>query len=190
MIIVFLFFIISLVAAFLIIKYLKFPEITDTLILFEDTSRSKGCGIAYLIEKKIVKGGRLKLTYLPRDLKVSKPQTIIVDQMKTDSRPKGMWMQEHAVIRILPEDSVVYHSNILKEIEHRSAESNIIKAQKEGLIRQSSHLKELGEGEISNMNIQLMNEFNKNLVKNASKDEKTTFKPGSYPQDSQNRDSY
>ena len=72
-------FVIMVPVVFLIIKYWKFPITTETLVIFEDTSRSEGSAIASLISKEIGKGGRVILNVMPKDIKEIKQIPIIVE---------------------------------------------------------------------------------------------------------------
>ena len=79
-------FVIMVPVVFLIIKYWKFPITTETLVIFEDTSRSEGSAIASLISKEIGKGGRVILNVMPKDIKESVMNQIHLGKAKMKPR--------------------------------------------------------------------------------------------------------
>lgn len=176
--------IIAPLVAWLIIKRLALKDVTDTIIIFDDTSRTNGVSIANLIKKEVGKSGRIKMTYFPRDVEKPKPQIIILESNKVEIRPKGLHSAERNIIKILPENSLTYNANAFAKIEMLNAENHIILAQKTGLERQQAHLDELGEGELSREDIALKNSYVESLLKQKTKDERggssAPYKPGTY----------
>jgi len=177
----FLFFIMVIPTAVIIVKKLTEQiKTSDTIVINHQSSKTKMKAIGNLVSKTIGKSGRLHIKYLSRDSKKGEIVDVIVrpNQVKTSSR--GVWSGEKAILEIFPGNAQDYISNILNEIELKNAESNIISAQKEGLNRQQMHLEEMGEGEISNVNLGLIKDYTNKLLKSGNKDE-GRLNPKTYP---------
>src|SRR3990167_6789777 len=139
--------------AFLIIKYMPFPKDSDTLVFFEDTSKTNGHALCSLVNKRIGKHGRIILDVIPQDSPDTNIISVIIESNKIDVRPKGVWFKNKNVIRVLPNSVEEWFSNEFKKVEISNASTHIESAQREGLERQRSHLKSMAEGEISDMNV-------------------------------------
>jgi len=158
--------------AIFIIKKLTEAEVTtDTIIVNEDGNRADGLVIGNLISKKIGKNGRLILKYKAKDSKKQEVVTVIAEPNKVLAYPKGVWSKNKSVIRILPDSAQDYMSNLLKQLEEKSAETHIINAQRVGINRQQMHLQDMGEGEISATNLGLTKGFVKDTLKTQAKEE-------------------
>lgn len=182
--------VISVPIGLLVVKYWRFPKKTNTIVEFEDTSRTNGCAMGYLIDRKVVRDGRLLYTIFPINAKTLIPIKVITQSQNEDIRPKGTYMPYNDYIRILPEDSKKWFANISKKLEESSALNSIVDAQKEGIARQKMHLKNLGEGEISEVQMNLIAAFTEKLLKSGTKEEKQQYRPGAYPPTTGQRDMY
>lgn len=168
-------------AAFLIVRKLTEEiKVSDTVVINRDTGRAGGMAFGNLVSKETGKNGRLVIKYLSRDSKKPKVVKQITEANKVITYSKGLWSGERNIIEILPDSAQDYFNNLLTDIETKSAESNIIKAQREGLNRQATHLTEIGEGEVSDLLMGLGNDFREKLLKSQFK-ETTRRGPGSYP---------
>ena len=166
--------------AWLIIKRMELKGITDTLVVFEDTSKTEGSMLGNLILKEVGRNGRVMIKFLPRDKTNPKPQIVIVESNKIEVYPKGTYSNERNIIKVLPQDSLTYYSNVFAKIENLNAQNHIIMGQKEGLARAQAHLDEMGEGELSRQDIALKNSFVDSIIKQKSKEDVKTNRPGSY----------
>ena len=172
LIVEFLFFLISIPAAFLIIKKLtEETKTSDTIVIIRDTGRTGGYGIGNLISRKTGRNGRVHLKFMPRGVKNPKPIPLIVEPNKIESYPKPLWEKERNVIEVFPNSAQEFFNNMFVKIEKSSADTHIINAQREGINRQAAHLLEMGEGEISDTNLGLIKDFENKLLKSHVKDE-------------------
>lgn len=179
LIIEFLVFIVISAAAIIIVK--RFSDetvVSDTIILVRDVKKAKGHGIGNFISKETGRNGRLHYTYLSRATKKPKVHTVISEPNKIITYPKGQWLPEKSIIEILPNTAQDYISTFLTEIEQKNADTHIHKALKEGMSRQSKHLEEIGEGEVSNVLIGSLRDYLVKILKSQSKGE--TKRPGTY----------
>ena len=175
----FIVFLIAIPIAVLVVRKLSEETATgDTLVICRDSSKCDGKVIGNLISKT-VQNGRLIIEYMSRDSEENEPIRVAVEPSNVISYPKGVWSEEKAILEILPNSAKDYINNILTKIELEKAENSIIAAQKEGLARQKMHLRDMGEGEISGINLGLNKDFVEQTLRAGSKDDKTP-KPGSY----------
>jgi len=164
LIFLFVFVVMAIPAAFLIIR--KITEETkdsDTVVILHSGKRTNGRVIGNLISKKEGANGRLHITFAARDTPKFEKVTVIVEPNKINTFPKGIRSAEKTIMEILPENAQDYISNMLTNIEIKNAESSIINAQKEGIKRQKAHLEDMGEGEISSVNLGLVKDFESKL---------------------------
>ena len=168
------------IGAFFLIKRISGEDDSDTIIIVRDGSRTEQKVIGSLINKTTGRNGRLHFTMIPKDSIDQKPILIIAEPNKVIPYPKNGWSGEKNIIEILPNSAQDYISNLISNIEQKNAESHIINAQREGINRQASHLKDIGEGELSDVSLGLMKEFEGKLLKSQVKDEMRRS-PNSYP---------
>jgi len=177
----FVFFIFAIPAAYLILRKISEQvKVSDTVVINYDGSRTNGRVIGNLISKRIGKKGRLHIKYLARDSEKGEVVEVIVEPNKVVTYPKGIRSAEKAILEILPEDAQTYISNFLSKIESLNADTNIISAKNVGLDRQQMHLDDMGEGEISSVNLGLIKDFESKLLKSKIKEDGRTS-PRTYP---------
>ncbi len=174
-----LIFILAGIGVFTAIRYWKIPSTTETLIISEDTSRTEGCAIGLLIEKKIGKSGRVVITMLPKDKLNPKPITFVAESEKILTLPKGVWMKDKDAIRILPNSAQEWFANMFNHVESTNASTHIINAQREGLERSQAHLVNMGDGELSRQDMALTNDMVAQIIKAPIKEDKAG-RPGTY----------
>jgi len=174
---------------FLVIKYMRFPHVTGTKVIWEDTTDTGGSAISNLLSKRYV-NGRVLLKCLPLDKEDPKPFDAAVETNKIDIRPRGLWMGEADAIRILPYSVDAWFANAFKQLETSNAQKNIIRAKTIGSDLQAAHLSNMGEGEVSRQDMALQEGFKSQQLKIATKEDKAG-KPGGYPAtQSSGRDSF
>jgi hypothetical protein len=181
--------IVAAIVSFFLIRKLNTDEVTDTIVIIRDSSKTGGSCIGNLISKEVGNGGRLKIKFYPRDILNAKPVTIITEANKVNVQPKGLWSKDRNIIEIFPNSAIEFYANMLNKVENLNAENSIILAQREGLSRQQSHLVDMGEGEISRQQISLVKATVDEVSRKTIKDDKIG-KPGSYPSYSANRDTF
>lgn len=189
LIILFVIWIISLPILFIIIRFWRFPKLSGTKILFEDTSRSYGYAIADLIAKEIGKNGRIIFECLPLGVSDAKTFSYIVEPNKIDIRPKNTWWKDYDVIRILPHNASEWFANAFKEVEEKNATTNIEKALRGAVDLQAMHIKNIGGGEVSRADMALIEDWKKQFLKSTNKEERTG-RPGTYPSANVPRDNF
>lgn len=172
--------IVSIPLAWLYIKRLEFPEVGDTVVILRDTNRTNGSMICYLVDKQTGRNGRIIFRLLPAGIENAKPFPYIAEANKVKPYPKGTWDKNKNVIEVFPNTAVEFYANIFGDIETKNAENSIIYAQRKGLSRQQSHLDDIGEGELSRQNLNLMKRFLDVAIERNARDDKAG-RPGSYP---------
>jgi hypothetical protein len=177
----FIFLVMAIPATFLIIRKLtEASSVSDTVVVSQSGRRSGGRVFGNLISKEVGKHGRLHITFASRDSFKPEIHTVIVEPNKILIHPKGTRSAEKAIMEILAEDAQDFISNNLTDIETKNAETNIISAQRIGLSRQQAHLDDIGEGEISSVNLGLMKDFENKLLKSSGKEDGRS-NPRNYP---------
>jgi len=190
LIIMMILFVIGIPILFLIIRYWKFPVATETLVICEDTSKTGGSGIGNLIKKKVGKDGRVIIEMLPRDILNPKPIRFAEESEKIITLPKGVWLKDKNVIRILPNSSQEWLANMFNKVEEINASIHISKGQREGLDRQQGHLMAMGEGELSKQRIGQVIDTIHQINKSQSSKIDKLGKPGTYASSDSTRDSF
>lgn len=174
-------FIISIVVGIFIIKRMgEGISTSDTFVILRDGSKTNQRVLGDLVDKSTGKNGRIHLKVLLKDTKKPEVVEVIAEPNKIIPYPKGGWSGGKSIIEVLPNSAQDYISNMISIIEEKSAESHIIKAQREGINRQSAHLLEIGEGEVSELNLGLSKDFINKLVKTQAKEE-FRKSSGTYP---------
>lgn len=174
----FFIFVLAIPAAYVVIKRLtEETKTSDTLVIVRDGGKTGQRVIGNLISKQTGKNGRQIIKFLSRDSIKPEVVTIIAEPNKVIAHPKGVWSSDRNIIEILPNSAQDYFNNLLNDIEIKGAETHIVKAQREGINRQASHLADIGEGEISDTNLGLIKDFENKLLRSQVKD---TQKSGGY----------
>jgi|GEM_PF-5962960 len=171
----FLLFVLGVPIIFFVVRFLtKVTPKTDVLVILHDTKRTNGKAIGNLISIKEGYEGRMYIKFLSRDTKKPEIIDIVVEPNKIKAHAKGTLSSEKTILEIFPEDAVSYITKFANDIEIKNAESSIIYAQKEGLKRQQQHLFDMGEAEISAVNMSLKQDFVENTLKNATEDKRVS----------------
>lgn len=178
-----IFLVLSFVAptvAWIIIRNMK-PHQSDTLVFFFDTSRTGGVAICNLIDKKIVKNGRVELKVFPKTIENPKElPPIIVEANKIQMYPKNTLDKGKNIIIVYPEEVDSFYATMFPTIGKKNAENAVVYGLKEGMSRQQAHLVDMGEGELSRQNLALKNSTMNEMIKKELKEDKHPGKPGTY----------
>ena len=190
---------IIMAAVVLVLKFSKESELFEDkpfILNFCSKNIYPEKGIAYGILKSIEtgKGGRKIVKFeqrdiLPKDFKLIKESTVVVDQNKIVSIPKGGdWSKQKNIMMLLPSSATdfpdslketLFGKGLLLATEIQNAVNAEINSLKEGSERKSEILKRLGDGELSREHIMSIDEIFKDVVKLAV-DAKKENKPSTY----------
>lgn len=190
---------IIMAAVVLVIRFSKDSDIfEDKAFVLNFCSKNsypeKGIAYGILNNIEIGKGGRKIVKFeqrdiLPKDFELVKESTVIVDQNKILSIPKGGdWSKQKNIMILLPSSAsdfpdslkeTLFGKGLLIATEIQNAVNAEINSIKEGSERKSEILKRLGDGELSREHIMSIDEIFKDVVKLAV-DAKKENKPSTY----------
>jgi len=182
LIIEFVVFLIGIPTTYVILRKLFEDDTTsDTLVILHDGSRTNGKTIGPLVKKEVGKDNRVKITFKTYGKNGVEFHSIIAEHNRIISHPKGVRDSDRNIIEVLPNSAQEYYNNLFQSIEIKGVESHIINAQREGINRAQIHLDDMGEGEVSALNLALQKDFVDSNLKQKDKAESGKFNPKGYP---------